>query len=298
MNRSTRPSVKRRRIVALVVLISVLALLTVMTVIPPRLHGATPRVRCVSPLALRGDLNSNPQKQLVAQMMVSSAEYSTLHWEDEVGALHYNVEGSDTWNRGYTGGIIGFTSKTSSMAELVRRYTAAQPLNELAPFLPVLEAVNGTSSTTGLGPDFEQAWQDSASDPVFGDTQLRLAHEWDRAPALDQANRDGLRSLGQFAYYDAMVQHGSSGFEAVHQDALLHATPPSNGGDETAWLTAWFTAREEYMLREVSAGTATRVSTAQRGLLADGALDLTAPLQWDIYGDHFSLRLAPFCTWS
>ncbi|MPM48221.1 hypothetical protein SDC9_94945 [bioreactor metagenome] len=50
------------------------------------------------------------------------------------------------------------------------------------------------------------------------------------------------------------------------------------------------------MLQEVSSGTATRVSTAQRGLLAAGELDLRAPLAWDIYGDHFRLEVSPLCT--
>ena len=138
---------------ALVVLIAGVA-----TVTEPAVPRNTPFVRCVSPRALAGDLHSNPQKQLVAQMMVSTAEYSSLYWEDQVVSLHYNVEDSDQWNRGYTGGIIGFTSKTASMAELVRRYAATRPQgNPLAPFLPALEALNGTSSAACLCQDFERA---------------------------------------------------------------------------------------------------------------------------------------------
>lgn len=276
---------------ALVVLIAGVA-----TVTEPAVPRNTPFVRCVSPRALAGDLHSNPQKQLVAQMMVSTAEYSSLYWEDQVVSLHYNVEDSDQWNRGYTGGIIGFTSKTASMAELVRRYAATRPQgNPLAPFLPALEAVNGTSSAAGLGQDFERAWKEAATDSVFRDSQLQLAREWYLTPALQAADADGLRPLGQFAYYDAMVQHGSGGFTTIHDKARQHASPPSEGGDEETWLDAWFTAREEYMGREVSQSTATRVSTAQRGLLASGEMNLRAPLAWDIYGDHFRIEVAPFC---
>ncbi|QGF24975.1 chitosanase [Raineyella fluvialis] len=283
-----------RRGVALLVLL--LIVLSALISLEPRLPRHSAFVRCVSPLALNGDLRSNPRKQEVAQMMVGSAENSSVYWEDQVGFIQYNVEGNDQWNRGYTGGIIGFTSKTHSMAELVRRYVAAQPHdNALAPFLPALEAVDGTSSAQGLGPDYVEAWKAAAADPVFRDAQWRLAHEWYLAPALQSAEADGLRSLGQFAYYDAMVQHGSGGFAIIHADALQRATPPSRGGDEATWLDAWFSAREAYLAREVSASTATRVSTAQRGLLAAGKLRLRAPLTWDVYGDHYRIEVAPFC---
>lgn len=285
----------RRRVIASAVALLLVAL-GAFILVQPRLVRHSQFVRCVSPLALRGDLDSNPDKLMVAQMMVSSAENSSLYWEDQVGFLHYNVEGSDRWNRGYTGGIIGFTSKTASMLELVRRYVAVKPDNNpLAPFLPALEAVNGTSSITGLGPAYEQAWKASADDPVFLDTQLQLAHEWYLRPALKQANQDRLRAFGQFAYYDATIQHGESGFAAIREAARRRASPPSDGGDEKAWLQAFLTAREEYMLREVSTITATRVTTAQQGLLDAGELDLRAPLAWDIYGDHFRIRVAPFC---
>lgn len=270
--------------------------MALLTVVQPSLPRHDQFVRCVSPLALTGDLHSNPRKQAVAQMMVSSAENSSLYWEDQVGYIEYNVEGSDQWNRGYTGGIIGFTSKTSSMLELVRRYVAAQPDNNtLAPYLSALETVNGTSSQTGLGPTFVQAWKEAATDPTFRDTQLQLAHDWYLTPALRAADQDGLRSFGQFAYYDAMIQHGESGFRTIRADALQHARPPSEGGQEKTWLAAWLTAREAYMLQEVSPGTATRVSTAQRGLLAAGELDLRAPLAWDVYGDHFRIEVSPLC---
>lgn len=273
----------------------ILMALGAITLFQPKLVASSPYVRCVSPAAMRGDLNTNPSKKMVAQMMVSAAENSSLRWEEQVGYLEYNVEGSTKWNRGYTGGIIGFTSRTSDMLELVRRYDAAEPDNPLTPFLPALEKVNGTSSKSGLGAAFEQAWTSAANDPAFIDAQDELAREWYLTPALEQANEDGLRSLGQFAYYDAMVQHGSSGFATIHRAAAKDATPPSKGGQEEEWLDAFFTAREEYMSQEVSDVTMTRVTTAQRGLLRAGELDLRAPLAWDVYGDHFRIEVAPFC---
>ncbi len=253
-------------------------------------------VRCVTPASLVGDLHSSSGMREVAQMLVGSAEHSSLYWEDQVAFLKYNVEGSQEWNRGYTGGIIGFTSRTASMLELVRRYDALRPGNPLSPFLPALAAVDGTSSMKGLGPDFEQAWSAAAGDPLFLQAQLGLATDWYLNPALEQAATDGLRAFGQFAYYDAMIHHGSSGFEMIRQDALQTTAPPADGGNETTWLQAWLDAREAYMTQEVSDITATRVTTAQQGLLDAGELDLRAPLAWDIYGDHFRIQVAPFCS--
>lgn len=253
-------------------------------------------VRCVAPTALYGDLHSSAGMRDLAQMLVGSAENSSLYWEDQVGFLHYNVEGSEEWNRGYTGGIIGFTSRTASMLELVRRYDALQPGNPLSPFLPALESVNGTASIEGLGPDFELAWDAAASDPVFLKAQVGLATDWYLNPALEQAAADGIGAFGQFAYYDAMIQHGSGGFETIRTAALLTALPPADGGDETAWLQAWLDSRESYMTQEVSDITATRVTTAQQGLLDAGELELRAPLAWEIYGDRFNIQVAPFCS--
>ena len=155
--------------------------------------------------------------------------------------------------------------------------------------------MNGTSSIAGLGPAYEEAWRTAAEDPVFLDTQLGLAHDWYLAPALEQAQTDGLRPFGQFAYYDAMIQHGSSGFAAIHRDATANAVRPSAGGEETAWLQAFLDARVDYMTQEVSTITATRVTTSQQGLLDAGELDLRAPLSWEIYGDAFRIEVAPFC---
>ncbi len=294
--RTSRPAGKNR-VVKFVVLAVVMSSLVALAVLMPSLVPRTNQfVRCVPPAALIGDLHSNPRMRDVAQMMVGSAENSSLYWEDNVGFLQYNVEGSDEWNRGYTGGIIGFTSRTSSMLELVRRYDALEPDNPLSPFLPALEAVNGTSSIKGLGAGYEQAWEEAAADPRFLKAQLGLAWDWYLEPALQQAAADGLHAFGQFVYYDAMIHHGISGFETIHQDAEGVALPPTEGGEETEWLQAWLDAREVYMTQEVSEITATRVTTAQQGLLDAGELQLRAPLEWEIYGDHFRIQVAPFCS--
>ena len=79
--------------------------------------------------------------------LVSTAENSSTDWK----AQYSYIEDIDD-GRGYTAGIIGFCSGTGDMLELVQAYTATEPGNPLAPYLPALEAVNGTDSHEGLDP--------------------------------------------------------------------------------------------------------------------------------------------------
>ncbi len=227
------------------------------------------------------DLDS-PEKKDIAMQLVSTAENSSLDWRAQYGYIEDIGDG-----RGYTGGIIGFTSGTYDMLELVERYTAAHPGNGLEPFLPALRAVNGSDSTQGLGPAYEQAWRAEAAKPEF---QAAQDSERDRAyfdPAVELAKQDGLRALGQFAYYDAMVMHGPGedpvSFHGIRRTALSKATPPSQGGDETVYLDAFLDARKAAMLTEEAHSETGRVDTQQRKFLREGNLDLNPPLRWTVY---------------
>lgn len=224
----------------------------------------------------------------IAMQLVSSAENSTLDWRGQYGYLEDIGDG-----RGYTGGIIGFTSGTGDMLEVVRAYTAAVPGNGLAPYLPALEAADGTSSHDGLGDGFVAAWTAAASDPAFRTAQ---DHERDTVylePAVRQAQADGLRTLGQFVYFDAMVMHGpgddEDSFGGIRQAALEQAAPPSQGGDETAYLDAFLDVRAEVMRGEAAHEDTSRVDTEQRVFLRAGNLDLRPPLEWRTYGDTYRI---------
>ncbi|MFB7685574.1 chitosanase [Streptomyces sp. NPDC056140] len=226
----------------------------------------------------------DPAKKEVAMKLVSSFENSSLDWRAQFSYIEDIGDG-----RGYTAGIIGFCSGTGDMLDLVERYTAAKPGNPLAPYLPALRAVNGTDSHQGLDPGFPNAWRQAAADPVFQATQEA---ERDRVyfnPAVGQAKTDGLKALGQFAYYDAAVMHGEEGFRSIRRVALSRATPPSQGGNETTYLHAFLDAREEEMRKEEAHSDTTRVSTAQRKFLNEGNLHLTTPLSWSVYGESFSI---------
>jgi chitosanase len=229
-----------------------------------------------------------PQMREIAFELVSTAENSSLDWRAQFSYIEDIGDG-----RGYTAGIIGFCSGTGDMLELVRAYTATEPDNPLAGYLPALEAVDGTDSHEGLDPGFVAAWEEAAEDPVFQDAQN---HERDTVyfdPAVAQAKADGLQALGQFAYYDAAVMQGFDGMLSVRDAALAVADTPASGGDETAYLEAFLDAREAEMRKEEAHEDTTRVSTAQRVFLHEGNLTLQPPLQWSVYGDPFEIAALP-----
>ena len=228
-------------------------------------------------------------KKDIAMQLVSSAENSSLDWKAQVGYIEDIGDG-----RGYTGGIIGFCSGTSDMLALVKYYTAQKPGNGLAKFLPALRKVNGSDSHAGLGPPFVKAWKAAAKDTAFQNAQ---GHERDRVyfnPAVKQAQKDGLRALGQFIYYDAIVMHGPGNdpvsFGGIRRTAMKKARTPALGGNETTYLNAFLDARKAAMLTEAAHDDTSRVDTEQRVFLKAGNLDLDPPLKWRTYGDKYQIK--------
>jgi chitosanase len=226
----------------------------------------------------------NPAKKDVAMQIVSAAENSSLNWRAQFAYIEDIGDG-----RGYTAGIIGFCSGTGDMLELVEAYTATKPGNVLARYLPALRNVNGSSSHAGLDPTFTGDWRTAAADPVF---QAAQESERDRVyfnPSVRDGKADGVRALGQFAYYDASVVHGYEGMRSIRSRALQKAKPPSQGGNETTWLHAFLDERVVEMKKEPAHEDVTRIETAQRVFLRNGNLDLNTPLDFAVYGDQFHI---------
>jgi chitosanase len=231
----------------------------------------------------------DPAKKEIAMKIVSSAENSSLDWRAQFKYIEDIGDG-----RGYTAGIIGFCSGTHDMLELVQEYTRRKPGNVLAKYLPALERVDGSDSHEGLDPNYTKDWKTAAKDKVFQDTQEA---ERDRVyfnPSVNRAKQDGLRTLGQFIYYDAIVMHGDGGdatsFSNIRKRAMAKAKTPAQGGDETAYLNAFLDARVWAMKQEEAHSDTSRVDTAQRVFLKNKNFDLNTPLSWKVYGDSFSIK--------
>ena len=220
--------------------------------------------------------------------LVSSAENSSLDWKAQYSYIEDIGDG-----RGYTAGIIGFCSGTGDMLEVVQNYTNAEPSNPLAKYLPALKKVNGTDSHAGLGSGFVSAWKTAAKDSVFQTAQNNERDSVYFNPAVAQAKADGLGTLGQFIYYDAMVMHGpgndATSFGGIRARALKHAKTPAAGGNQTTYLNAYLDARVWAMQQEEAHSDTSRVDTEQRVFLNNGNLSLTPPLDWHVYGDAYHI---------
>ncbi|MFE4954684.1 chitosanase [Streptomyces sp. NPDC056653] len=230
----------------------------------------------------------DPAKKEIAMQLISSAENSSLNWKAQYTYIEDVGDGC-----GYTAGIIGFCSGTGDMLDLVELYTQRKPGNVLAKYLPALREVNGTDSHDGLDPNFAEDWATAASDPAFKQAQN---DERDRVyfnPAVGRGKADGIGTLGQFAYYDAIVMHGdgddSTSFGSIRKRALARAKPPSQGGNEVTYLNAFLDARVWAMRQQEAHSDTSRVDTAQRVFLRKGNLNLDPPLDWKVYGDNYHI---------
>jgi chitosanase len=230
----------------------------------------------------------DPHMKEIANELVSSAENSSLDWRAQYKYIEDIGDG-----RGYTAGIVGFCSGTGDQLDLVELYAKRKPGNILAKYLPALRKVNGTDSHKGLAPNYPKDWKTAAKDKVFQKCQ---DDERDRVyfnPAVRQGKADGLRALGQFCYYDAIVMHGpgndSVSFGGIRKTAMKKAKTPAQGGDETKYLNAFLDARKAAMKTEEAHSDTSRVDTEQRVFLKAGNLDLKPPLKWKTYGDPYHI---------
>jgi chitosanase len=230
----------------------------------------------------------DPAKKEIAMQIVCSAENSSLDWK----AQYKYIEDIDD-GRGYTAGIIGFCSGTGDMLELVELYADRKPGNVLQKYLPALREVDGSDSHDGLDPNYTKDWKTAANDTAFQQCQN---DERDRVyfnPSVSRGKSDGLRTLGQFCYYDAIVMHGpgngGTSFGGIRNRALQQAKPPAQGGNETTYLNAFLDARVWAMKQEEAHSDTSRVDTAQRVWLRNGNLDLNTPLDWKVYGDPYHI---------
>src|SRR4051812_50083852 len=228
-----------------------------------------PRAAAASAAAVGLD---DPAKKEIAMKLVSGAENSSLDWKAQYKYIEDIGDG-----RGYTAGIIGFCSGTGDMLELVELYDQRKPNNVLSKYLPALRKVNGTDSHAGLGSAFVGAWRTAAKDTVFQQAQN---DERDRVyfnPAVNQAKKDGLRALGQFIYYDAIVMHGpgsdGDSFGGIRAAAMKKAKTPAQGGNEVTYLNAFLDARKVAMKHEEAHSDTSRVDTEQRVFLKAGNPD-------------------------
>ncbi len=204
--------------------------------------------------------------------------------------------------RGITAGRAGFTSATGDMLEVVRRYTALEPNNALAPYLPRLEtlAKNEDGSVTGLE-GLEDIWHESANDPVFRNVQDDVADEYYYVPAIALAKTLGVSlPLTMLNLFDAIIQHGEGDdpdglLAIIERTSTSVGGTPKNGVDEKVWLQEFMSIRRSVLLNPDNPDTKDewsesvgRVDTLME-LYGNGNFLLTPPVVIDPWGDTFTI---------
>lgn len=221
--------------------------------------------------------------------LVASAENSTTNYRQQYGYIEDIGDG-----RGYTAGIIGFTSATGDLRQVVQRYVRLKSYhNGLRRYLPALRRINGSASHAGLGSGFVKAWQQAAKDPQMMRAQDTILNRQYLRPVLKAAKQDNLSPLGQYIYYDAVVVHGpgedSQSFGGIRRQAKRLAKTPRQGGNQADYLRAFLQARAKVMKRERAHKDLSRLNV-QRQFIKAKNYQLKRPLSWRMYGDAYRLK--------
>jgi chitosanase len=142
LNRTTRLS--RRGTAGLIIIAGMVLVAVAIALANLRSPGGHRGAELADPRDPRLSLSVDAERKHRAAQIISTFENSTLE-------LQYDYVENIGDGRGITAGRAGFTSATGDLLLVVRRYVETKPDNVLAPYVPALEAVNGTDSVTGLG---------------------------------------------------------------------------------------------------------------------------------------------------
>ncbi|KAI9202889.1 lysozyme-like domain-containing protein [Polychytrium aggregatum] len=163
--------------------------------------------------------------------------------------------------RGYTCGIVGFTTGTHDALQVISAYAAqlnSSTPNPFGPYMSRLIQLNQSTidgSTSGLD-GFCNVWSTTArSDQLFRTVQVDMVNQLYYNPAMAYAARNGLQfELSKGQMYDAAIQHGTALSEADSLPSMIDRTTASfksgpnsvpGGLSEVDWLTAFMNVRIE-----------------------------------------------------
>lgn len=241
------------------------------------------------------DQNFDLRKRCFALM--GAAEDSQLDYDQ-----NYNsVSGDISDGRGITAGIIGFTTGTGDMNNMLGYYNKISPNNYLAGYKDHMDHINGKQ--------FEKDWHNAYKDDKdrFIKAQNHEVKKEVMNDAVKYAKKDGLSQLGQYIYFDALVKHGPGnnyqdaprewGFQAIrHYAQENNVKTPAEGGDESKYLKKFVDKRYNATNDENdhnpdmdTDGTTDRLDF-QMQQLDNGNLDLALPLSFKMNNTPFDLN--------
>ncbi|KND03930.1 uncharacterized protein SPPG_01379 [Spizellomyces punctatus DAOM BR117] len=192
---------------------------------------------------------SDCQKSIV-QQLTNTYENSQLNF-----AFDYCENIKD--GRGYTVGIVGFTTATRDAFDVVNTYTkSSNYTGEFDPYYDRLKQLNqtGDSSTSGLN-GFCDAWYTASSNPAFRAVQVAKADTLYYVPSQGYAEQLNLNlpvSRGQL--YDAAIQHGTDP-DPDSLPSMISRVPKPSDMDELTWISNFMKERTRTLCNTANKAT-------------------------------------------
>ncbi|KAI8900287.1 lysozyme-like domain-containing protein [Globomyces pollinis-pini] len=184
----------------------------------------------------------------------------TTEFENSVQNFQFDYcEGLDD-GRGYTSGIIGFTTGTMDANVVIKQYCAVKPKNLLCRYMPRLKQLDGfflngngdPNSVKGLE-GYCESWAIESKSPQFQAIQLNSLKSMYYSPSQRLADRVGLKTpIGRGLFYDTAIQHGPEGsgdslegmIDRMSVPGPFYALAPSKGGIEMRYIRAFLKFRK------------------------------------------------------
>lgn len=223
------------------------------------------------------------------QSLVSIPENSTTDWQSAYTYIENIGDG-----RGYTCGLVGFTSGTHDLLQVVEELGKLVSTHPLVAFLPVLKRVVNTDSTKGLE-GFAKIVKTLKTDENWKKAQWTVLLKLYWNPAWSICKQYRLTSaLALYIIYDTYLNFGDVNCvirKMTTLDKAKRLLPGTyNGKDyDLAWLTEFLKYKLEYMLRKKDVGPTDRVDMQQK-LVDDANVDLIRPICAECYKDKFIIE--------
>ncbi|TPX47196.1 chitosanase [Synchytrium endobioticum] len=192
---------------------------------------------------------SYPCGKSIAQALTNVFENSDFNF-------HFDYCENIHDGRGYTAGIVGFTTATHDAFGVITNFTNLVSPNAFTQYYGTLQALNttGSSSTSGLS-GFCDAWsQTAATSVVFREVQVNATDQLYYIPSQALATSIGLTmplSFGQL--YDAAIQHGTendpdslpsmAAKTTAYMNSINQPGTPAQGADEKLWMQSFMNVR-------------------------------------------------------
>jgi chitosanase len=218
----------------------------------------------------------------------------TTALENSATEMQFNYAENLGDGRGITFGCIGFCTGTYDGNILIKHYTELNPGNDLARFIPALDAIDsgshdaaggdGNPGVEGLDGFIEAV--EGCDDPLFKKAQLDMLDKlyWD--PAMKLAEGAGCKNALTKAFiYDMCVRHGPDDAQSIMNEA------GSVGDDENAYLERLFQYRDSALKKE-GLGDVDR-DDGYKQVLEAGNTNLVTPFMFGAYGDMFKITGDP-----